>query len=220
MRFDGKRALVTGGSRGIGLCVSRQLENLGATVISWDTKSVDVRDEKAVIASAPEVDILINNAGVFGPAKSLLTYSLAEWHKVIDTNLTGTFLVTRAVVPYMVKQGYGRVVNMASVVGRDAANPFAPVYSASKAGIIRMSQALGRELAKTGVLINCVAPSACLTDLFKDTPKSQLDAMLAKTPIGRFATVEEISNLVCWLASDEMTYSTGAVFDCSGGRHE
>lgn len=220
MRFDGKRALVTGGSRGIGLCVSRQLENLGATVISWDTKSVDVRDEKAVNAAAPEVDILINNAGVFGPAKSLLTYSLAEWHKVIDTNLTGTFLVTRAVVPYMVKQGYGRVVNMASVVGRDAANPFAPVYSASKAGIIRMSQALGRELAKTGVLINCVAPSACLTDLFKDTPKSQLDAMLAKTPIGRFATVEEISNLVCWLASDEMTYSTGAVFDCSGGRHD
>ena len=230
MPFSGKVALVTGGTRGIGLEVSKQLEAQGAFVIRWGLTSgivVDVRSERDVeLAVAHEIelhhriDILVNCAGVFGPSKSLLDYTLDEWRLVMDTNATGTFNVMRAVVPHMVKRGYGRVVNLASVVGRDAQNPLAPVYSASKAAILRMTQALGRELAKSGVLLNCVAPSAALTDLFKNTPQAQLDAMLAKTPIGRFATVDEIAELVCWLASESMSYSTGATFDCSGGRHE
>lgn len=230
MRFANQIALVTGGTRGIGKAVADRLESEGATVICWGLNSgirVDVRDEGAVaegikglIANFGQLDILVNSAGVFGPSKSLLDYSLDEFKSVMETNTQGTFLVMRNAIPHMIERKFGRVVNLSSVVGRDAQNPMAPVYSASKAAIIRMTQALGRELAKSGVLINTVAPSACLTDLFRDTPKAQLDAMLAKTPIGRFLDLGEISTLICWLCSKEMSYSTGAVFDCSGGRHE
>lgn len=229
MPFNGKVALVTGGTRGIGLAVASKLESMGASVIRWGLTSgiiVDVRNEKDVersaaleIATHGRIDILVNSAGVFGPMKPLHFYSLDEYRNVMETNVTGTFLAMKAIVPQMVKNGYGRVVNLSSVVGRDA-NPMAPVYSASKAAVIRMTQAIGRDLAATGVLVNCVAPSAALTDLFKNAPPEQLEIMRKKVPMGRLATVEEIAELICWLCSEQMTYSAGAVFDCSGGRHD
>ena len=216
MRFDGKRALVTGGNRGIGLAIARQLECLGAEVTAWGSE-VDVRFAVGVKANAPEVEILINNAGIFGPVGSALTYDIAEWNRVMDINLTGQLTVAQAVIPGMVKRGYGRVVNMSSVVAKDT-NPMAPAYTVSKAGVVALTRCLGKELAQTGVTVNCVMPAAVNTDLFKNVPKEQIDAMLAKCPLGRFVTVEEVASLVCWLASEECSATTGAAFDVAGGR--
>ena len=241
--FVGRNALVTGGSQGIGRRVAEKLLLSGANVLIWSLDArrqtnalghidilrdiVDVRDEQAVKRGAADaiqrlnhIDILINNAGAFGPAKSALIYSLADWEEVLRVNLTSQFLVCRELVPHMVKRGYGRVVNMASVIGRDAANPLAPAYSAAKAGVIRFTQALGRDVAKSGVLVNCVAPSAIRTALFNSVPPEQVAAMVAKVPLGRIGEVGDVVELICWLASSGCTYSTGAVFDCSGGRHE
>ena len=251
--FTGRKALVTGGSQGIGRAVVERLLRSGADVYFWGLdsnrsmvaqdelvamvgannlhrnvygKAVDVRDERQVMLSAEDVlrtfggvDILINNAGAFGSTKPVLEYSLAEWEDVLRLNLTSQFLVCRALVPYMRDRGYGRVVNVASIVGRDA-NPMAPAYSAAKAGVIRFTQALGRSLAKTGVLVNCVAPAATRTAFFNGVSKEYLDRMLAQVPMGRFGEVQDVAALICWLASEDCSYCTGAVFDCSGGRHE
>ena len=214
-----RRALVTGGTRGIGLAIARKLYTQGVEVHSWGSE-IDVRDEVKVFAGVsklPPIDILINNAGIFGPVGSALTYDTNEWRDVLNVNLTGQFIVSKHVIPQMVKRGWGRVVNMSSVVAKDT-NPLCPAYTVSKAGIVALTRCLGLELAKTGVTVNCVMPSAVNTDLFKNTPKEQVEAMLKKCPMGRFITVEEVASLVCWLSSEDCSATTGAAFDIAGGR--
>lgn len=213
------RALVTGGNRGIGLAVVKALESRGHEVHSMNS-STDVSDEATVRKAAlyfNPVDILINNAGIFGPVGSVLSYEREQWDRVMAVNLTGMMLMCKHFIPGMVGRGYGRVVSLSSVVAKDT-NPLCPAYTVSKAGIVAMTRCLGLELAKTGVTVNCVMPSAVNTDLFRNTPPAQVEAMLKKCPMGRFITVEEVANMVCWIASEECSGTTGAAFDVAGGR--
>lgn len=215
-----RTALVTGGTRGIGKAIVSKLESQGVKVHAWNSKTLDITDESWVadeVEKIGQIDILVNNAGKFGKVGSALTYDLLEWDEVMRVNLTSQFVVSKCVIPAMVKRGYGRVVNMSSVAAKDV-NPMAPAYSVSKAGIVAYTRLLGKELAKTGVVVNCVLPHAVNTDLFKDTPKEQVDIMLKKCPMERFVTVEEVANMVCWLASEECSATTGAAFDIAGGR--
>jgi 3-oxoacyl-[acyl-carrier protein] reductase len=240
--FEGRVAIVTGGAQGIGLAIVRRLLASRASVRVWDRDrarlattlrelgpgvsgdAVDVTDPDAVAAATDAVlrdlgsiDVLVNNAGVAGLNAATVDYPVAEWERVLRFNLTSQFLCCRAVAPHMVKAGYGRIVNVASIAGKEG-NPNAVAYSASKAGVISLTKSLGKELAKSGVTVNCVTPAAAKTAIFDQMTQSHIDYMLAKIPMGRFVKVEEVAALVCWLASEECSFSTGAVFDVSGGR--
>ncbi|WP_421696372.1 SDR family NAD(P)-dependent oxidoreductase [Aestuariivirga sp.] len=227
MRFEGKRAVVTGGLSGIGEAVAKRIEAEGGKVAVWDMQGgikTDISDWDSVQAAAAEtvkqlggIDILVNSAGIAGPTATVLDVKMEDWHRTIAINLNGTFFTNRAVVPHMVAQNYGRIVNIASIAGKEG-NPNASAYSASKAAVIGFTKSLAKELAKTGITVNSVTPAAVRTPIFDQLPQSHIDFMLSKIPMGRLGKVDEVSNLVCWLASEECSFSTGAVFDVSGGR--
>jgi NAD(P)-dependent dehydrogenase (short-subunit alcohol dehydrogenase family) len=242
--LKGRTAIVTGGARGIGYAAARRLLTSGASVALWDVDAaalqdavtalkasgrvraavVDVTDEasiasgvQALIAAWGKIDILVNNAGITGGNAPLWQLEPAVWRRVVEVNLIGPYLACRAVVPHMVDAGYGRVVNIASIAGKEG-NPNASHYSASKAGLIGLTKSLGKELAKTGVLVNCITPAAAKTEMFAQMKQEHIDYMLGKIPMGRFVEVAELAALIVWLASEECSFSTGAVFDISGGR--
>jgi 3-oxoacyl-[acyl-carrier protein] reductase len=234
-------AVVTGGARGIGLAVAQRMTASGARVALWDMDraraeaaarefdgalalSPDVTDYKAVSDALAEterrlghVDILVNSAGITGPNFTVAEYPIDAWRQVIDIDLTGVFLCCRAVVPGMQARNYGRIVNIASVAGKEG-NPNASAYSAAKAGVISLTKSLGKELAQTNIRVNCITPAAVKTEMFRQMTETHINYMLSKIPMGRFGTVEEIAALVCWLSTEECSFSTGAVFDLSGGR--
>ncbi|RDI61111.1 SDR family NAD(P)-dependent oxidoreductase [Microvirga subterranea] len=241
-RFEGKRAIVTGGASGIGMGVSARLAGEGARVAIWDmndealsaarekigpgavTIRVDITDPDAVQAACEEtrtalggIDILVASAGITGPNTTVWEYPVDAWRQVIDVNLNGLFYCNRAVVPVMLAGGYGRIVNVASVAGKEG-NPNASAYSASKAAVIGLTKSLGKELAKNNITVNCVTPAAVRTPIFDQMSQTHIDFMLSKIPMGRFGTVEEVTALITWLASEECSFTTGGVFDVSGGR--
>lgn len=239
----GRIAVITGAARGIGLAVAELAASRGASIAIWDmdeaaskaaaarlrqakvtTHILDLTDAAAVEAATQatlsahgRVDILVNNAGITGGNAPVWELPVAEWRRVIEVNLIAPFIVARALVPHMRAAGYGRVVNIASIAGKEG-NPNASHYSASKAGLIGLTKSLGKELAGSGVLANCVTPAAAETDIFKQMTAQQIAWMRSKIPMDRFVQVEEIAELVCWLGSEACSFSTGAVFDISGGR--
>jgi 3-oxoacyl-[acyl-carrier protein] reductase len=224
----GRAAIVTGGMQGIGAAIVERMEASGANVRVWDVAAkkdpVDVSDPTAVekataraVAELGQIDVLVNNAGIAGLNSPTVEYPFDEWERVLRVNLTSQFLCCRAVAPHMVTRKYGRIVNIASVAGKEG-NPNAVAYSASKAGVIALTKSLGKELAQSGVLVNCVTPAAAKTAIFDQMTKQHIDYMLSKIPMNRFVAVDEIASLVCWLASEDCSFSTGGVFDISGGR--
>jgi 3-oxoacyl-[acyl-carrier protein] reductase len=240
--FKGRTAIVTGGAQGIGLAIVKRLLDSGATVRIWDRDkalldktisslpgpisgaAVDVTDAASITKATDEalkdlrkVDVLVNNAGIAGMAVPTVDLPVEEWERVLKVNLTGPFLTCRALAPHMAKAKYGRIVNIASIAGKEG-NPNASAYSASKAGVIALTKSLGKELAQAGVLVNCVTPAAAKTAIFDQITQQHIDYMLSKIPMGRFVKVEEIAALACWLASADCAFSTGGVFDISGGR--
>jgi 3-oxoacyl-[acyl-carrier protein] reductase len=225
--FKGRTAVVTGGMQGIGAAIAKRLEASGARVAIWDldrADKVDVSNPASVDQAAARalqqlgrIDVLVNNAGIAGMNKPTVDYPVEEWERVLRVNLTSQFLCCRAVAPHMVKAKYGRIVNIASIAGKEG-NPNAVAYSASKAGVISLTKSLGKELAQTGVLVNCVTPAAAKTAIFDQMTQQHIDYMLSKIPMNRFVQVDEVAALVCWLASEDCSFSTGAVFDISGGR--
>ena len=238
--FTGRHAVVTGGATGLGLAIAQRLIASGGSVTLWDRDeagaqraaarigasavALDVSDAAAVqravqatLAQAGRIDALVNSAGITGPNSKLWDYPVDAWREVFDVNVHGLFLCCREVVPVMRATGYGRIVNIASVAGKDG-NPNASAYSASKAAVIALTKSLGKELADTGVRVNCVTPAAVKTAIFDQMTEQHIQFMLSKIPMGRFGTPEEVAALVGWLCTEECSFSTGAVFDLSGGR--
>ena len=240
--FDGRVAAITGGAAGIGLAVAQRLAASGARIALWDrdeaalaqakgtlpantfTAPLDVADAagvdrvvNATMQACGKIDVLVCSAGITGPNVPLAEYPVDAWKQVFDVNVHGVFLCNRAVVPVMQKKDYGRIVNIASVAGKEG-NPNASAYSASKAAVIGLTKSLGKELARSGIRANCVTPAAVRTAIFDQMSQQHIDFMLSKIPLGRFGSVDEIAAMVCWLASEDCSFSTGAVFDLSGGR--
>ena len=240
--FENRTAVITGGAQGFGFDIARRFLNSGAKVIIWDNdpdtlkKSVkelnntnltsnvievskfeEVENCTNEILKNSKIDILINNAGITGPTAPLWEYDLEKWKKIVDINLMGTFNCCKAIVPNMIKNNYGRIVNVASVAGKDG-NANASAYSAGKAGTIGLTKSLGKELADKDIAVNAVTPAGAKTRILDQMTKEHVQRMLSKVPRGRFLEVEEFTSLVCWLSSEENTFSTAAVFDISGGR--
>ncbi len=240
--FKKRTALITGGAQGFGFDIAKRFLESGAKVIIWDIDSemlnkalkdlnspnvssniVDVSNFEEVERCAKEItknsniDILINNAGITGPTAALWEYDVEIWNKVVNINLMGTFNCCRTIVPNMIKNNYGRIVNVASVAGKDG-NANASAYSVGKAGAIGLTKSLGKELADKNIAVNAVTPAGAKTRILNQMTKEHVQKMLSKVPRGRFLEVEEFTSLVCWLSSEENTFSTAAVFDISGGR--
>ena len=238
--FKNQVAVVTGGANGIGFSVAERLSKSGASVKIWDLDleaaqtaaetinaeavECDITDWISVqnatetsINGSKKIDILVNSAGIAGPNDTVVGYDNKAWDRIISVNLTGTYYVNKAVVPHMKANGYGRIVNIASVAGKDG-NPNASAYSASKAGVIALTKSLGKELADSNIAVNCVTPAAARTAIFDQMSQEHIDYMLSKIPRGRFVEVKEISSMIAWMVSAENSFTTGAVFDLSGGR--
>ena len=238
--FKNQVAVVTGGANGIGFSVAERLSKSGASVKIWDLDieaaqtaaetinaeavECDITDWISVqnatetsINGSEKIDILVNSAGIAGPNDTVVDYDNKAWDRIISVNLTGTYYVNKAVVPHMKANGYGRIVNIASVAGKDG-NPNASAYSASKAGVISLTKSLGKELADSNIAVNCVTPAAARTAIFDQMSQEHIDYMLSKIPRGRFVEVKEISSMIAWMVSAENSFTTGAVFDLSGGR--
>jgi len=238
--FKNQVAVVTGGANGIGFSVAERLSKSGASVKIWDLDieaaqtaaetinaeavECDITDWISVqnatetsITGSEKIDILVNSAGIAGPNDTVVDYDNKAWDRIISVNLTGTYYVNKAVVPHMKANGYGRIVNIASVAGKDG-NPNASAYSASKAGVIALTKSLGKELADSNIAVNCVTPAAARTAIFDQMSQEHIDYMLSKIPRGRFVEVKEISSMIAWMVSAENSFTTGAVFDLSGGR--
>jgi len=237
--LNDKVAVVTGAAQGFGLAIAKRISESGANVVIWDKneeilKQVKLRNSfnltvdvtsfenvsKAVETTLNQyrkIDILVNNAGIAGPSFKTWEYPNEEWQKIIDLDLTGVFYCCKAVVPIMQKQNYGRIVNISSIAGKEG-NPNAMPYSAAKAGVIALTKSLGKELADKNIAVNCVTPAAAKTRIFDQISQEHIDYMLSKIPRNRFVLVEELASLVAWMASQENSFTTGAVFDLSGGR--
>ena len=241
--LNNRVAIVTGGAQGFGLAITERFIEAGAKVIIWDIDENEVKNAidkvksknlshqivdvtnfdsvhknlEQVESNYGKIDIFINNAGITGVNATVADYPLEEWNKVINVNLNSVFYCCKAVVPFMIKNEYGRVVNIASIAGKEG-NPNASAYSTSKAGVIALTKSLGKELANKNIAINCVTPAAAKTKIFNQMTQEHINYMLAKIPRNKFAKVEELASLVTWLASEENSFSTAAVFDLSGGR--
>jgi 3-oxoacyl-[acyl-carrier protein] reductase len=241
--LKGRRAVVTGAAQGIGLSITQRLLASGAQVCLWDqdvalleetcqglagssviSRGVDVTDPDAVAAAAQQtasdlggIDILVNNAGIAGPTVPSWEYPVPDWKNVIDVDLNAVYYCCRAVIPMMREQDYGRVVNVASIAGKEG-NPNAAAYSAAKAGVIALTKSIAKETADLNIAVNCISPAAAKTRIFDQISQQHIDYMLSKIPRGRFVLVEEIAAMVAWMVSEENSFTTGAAFDLSGGR--
>jgi 2-dehydro-3-deoxy-L-rhamnonate dehydrogenase (NAD+) len=240
-RFSGRAAIVTGGASGLGRCVGERILKEGGQVSLWDsntsslneakktlktvhTAEVNVGDHKEVVEALKQsikalgkVDILVNSAGITGATALVQDFPIDSWLQVLDVNLNGTFYCCREITPLMVAQGYGRIINISSVAGKEG-NPKACAYSSSKAAVIALTKSLGKELATSGVLVNCITPATFESPILSQMPQSQVDYMRSRIPMGRLGEASESAALVCWLASEECSFSTAATFDISGGR--